>query len=282
MEEIAAKTAMRADRAERLLETLQRRNPAEADLQASAMVMAGLKMLQQVRGTTSVLDSLSRIGPALVAECQAEPAVTHPDADTMPGGHAGELYSIVAARPPAEGRAQADAMMNAATALLIDREGIDNTIAELVRLADRVRASKVAPAPAPAQAEDLVGGMLAYLRGLPLEVAKAQARAAAVAASAFLAEVGAAPAVVVPGSAAEPVAPLPAGQLALAMVDELKTMPRWEAHERARSVVAGSAAYLHEVFGRSYASAVLNGTLQAAADYGTEANGGRDSCDVLH
>ena len=224
IEEIAKTSAMRADRAERLLETLQKRSPAEADLQASAMVMAGLKMLQQVRGTTSVLDSLSRIGPALVAECQAEPAVTYPDANSMPGGHAGELYAIVAARPPAEGRAQADAMMNAATALLIDREGIDNTLAELGRLADRVRASKVAPAPA--QAEDLVSGMSAYLRGLPLEVAKAQARAAAVAASAFLAEIGAAPAVMVLGPAAEPVAPLPAGQLALAMVDELKTMPR--------------------------------------------------------
>ena len=45
---------------------------------------------------------------------------------------------------------------------------------------------------------------------------------------------------------------------------------------------AGAAAYLHEIFGRSYASAVLDGTLQAATNYGLEAHGGRDTCDVLH
>ena len=62
----------------------------------------------------------------------------------------------------------------------------------------------------------------------------------------------------------------------------LRAMPRAEAHERARAVVAGAGAYLYETFGDSYASATFGETIQMAADHGAIMRGGRDSGVTLH
>lgn len=91
------------------------------------------------------------------------------------------------------------------------------------------------------------------------------------------------------GASVAAAAPRPACQVDLTPADQafaalkmLRAMPRAEAHERARAVVAGAGAYLYETFGDSYASAVLGETVQVAADHGAIMRGGRDTNVTLH
>ena len=77
------------------------------------------------------------------------------------------------------------------------------------------------------------------------------------------------------------VEPTPADQAFVAL-KMLRAMPRAEAHERARAVVAGAGAYLHEIYGPGYASALLGMSLDAAADHGLVMRGDRDASVTLH
>lgn len=79
-----------------------------------------------------------------------------------------------------------------------------------------------------------------------------------------------------------PPAPPAAGEVATAVLATLRGLPRDEAHERARAVVAGSGAYLHETYGLAYASALLRGTLDAAADHGLLVRSGPGAGVTLH
>lgn len=156
------------------------------------------------------------------------------------------IFETLCHREPTEAEAQARAMLVAALSLLQDLRGTDAVLDALSRLGpalvERVRGE--APTEGPSGSE----------------------------------KIGREP----PASEASKVAAVSAEQLACATIDHLRTVDRDNAHERARGMVAGAAAYLHETLGRTHARAVLAGTLDAAERYGIEVRGGRDTCDTLH
>lgn len=151
---------------------------------------------------------------------------------------------------------------------------------------------------------DLVETLLGIMRGSDPEHAKAQAHAMIAAATGMLRErfgsnaaqaaLGATAEVVrehvveaveartSPARSAGSVTALTPSDQAFAALNMLRAMPREEAHERARAVVAGSGAYLHETYGHDQAAVLLDETLQMAADHGRIMRGGRNSGVALH
>ena len=125
-----------ADRAERLVETLKRRDPAEAETQAVCMVMAGLTALQDVRGTEALIAILAKIGLTLRVHDEAAPKVT---AGPVPENLASVALGHLRALPLDLGQAQARAAIAAGAAYL--RETGDDAAAldTLAGVSDAIR-----------------------------------------------------------------------------------------------------------------------------------------------
>lgn len=216
-----AHSAVVADRADRILEVLRHRDPSEADAQACSMLIAGLRMLDEVRGPDAVAAFLGQAGPIMAGEYPGGP-LGAPSADPAP-----EAAPVTASAEPSYA--------------------------------------------------DMVAHDIAYLRGLPLDVAMGRANAAMEAAGAFLhqaleqviAATDATEASAEP--AAPPVTSTPQPQLAqtaqrpdpdaaaLALLDGLRALAPGEGHEQARAAIFGASAFLIEQRGPVYTAAVTEG-----------------------
>lgn len=211
------------DHADRILEVLRHRDPTEADAQACSMFIAGLKMLEEVRGIEAVTALLGKVGPIMAGHYPGGPAVTAPAAPSE---------TIAPSPPSSPTPSHADLVANGLAYL---------------------RNLPLGAAMAEANAAMEIGGT--FLHQALGELVKPDAEVCSAA--------EAHPAPTAPRAPEPVPAPIVANPdaLALSLLDGLRGTAPDRAHEEARAAIVGASAYLIEARGPAYTAAVVDGLL---------------------